>query len=189
MCSSDLQGARIGTSSIRRKAQLLARRPDLRMEEIRGNVQTRLNKLASEGLDATILAAAGLRRLGLEAPAYPLSFDVMLPAVGQGLIAVEIREADARTRDLLAPLNVPEAMAAGEAERSFLRTMGGGCQVPFAAHATISGDRLRLEAGVFSHDGSSARRAQGEGLVHEAAAVGARVAADLSGAGESGRVQ
>jgi hydroxymethylbilane synthase len=171
--------ARVGTSSLRRRAQLLAQRPDLRVEPIRGNVETRLRKLATEGWDATLLAMAGLRRLGVTAPAHPLEVEEMIPAVGQGLLAVEVRESDRSVREWIAPLNVPAAAACGEAERSFLRAMGGGCQMPFAAHATVSGDRLRLVAGRFDPDGRTAQRAVAEGHVSEPVRIGEAAAREL----------
>jgi hydroxymethylbilane synthase len=127
------KGARVGTSSVRRKAQLLARRPDLQICEIRGNVGTRLQK--AKDFNAIVLAAAGLKRLGLNAAYAPLGFDVMIPAVGQGIIACQCREDDRETQTILAPINDPHTLACAEAERVFLRAMGGGCQLPFAAHA------------------------------------------------------
>ena len=127
------KGARVATSSVRRKAQLLARRPDLQICEIRGNVGTRLQK--AKDFDAIVLAAAGLKRLGLKAEFVPLDFDVMIPAVGQGIIACQCREDDLETQELLAAINHAHTLACAEAERVFLRAMGGGCQLPFAAHA------------------------------------------------------
>jgi hydroxymethylbilane synthase len=127
------RGARVGTSSLRRRAQLLARRPDLKIEEIRGNIGTRLEK--AKNYDAIILAAAGLNRLGLKVECHPLEFEVMIPAVGQGIIACECREDDLETQEILAAINDGNTLACAEAERVFLRAMGGGCQLPFAAHA------------------------------------------------------
>jgi hydroxymethylbilane synthase len=144
------KGARIGTSSVRRKAQLLARRPDLQIAEIRGNVGTRLQK-ASE-YDGIILAAAGIKRLGLTAPAHPLDFDLMIPAVGQGIIACETREADLETQEVLAAINHADTLACAEAERVFLRALGGGCQLPYAGHATVTGRQLRLIGARFEPD-------------------------------------
>jgi hydroxymethylbilane synthase len=138
------KGARVGTSSVRRKAQLLARRPDLQICEIRGNVGTRLQKAKDFG--AIVLAAAGLKRLGLKAEYVPLDFDVMIPAVGQGIIACQCRENDLETQELLAAINHAHTLACAEAERVFLRAMGGGCQLPFAAHAF---DNLKLIAARF----------------------------------------
>lgn len=172
-------GARVATSSLRRQAQLLAQRPDLRVEPIRGNVETRLRKLTEEGWDATVLAMAGLRRLGVAAPAYPLAVEEMIPAVGQGLLAVEVREADRRVSELVAVLNVTAAAACGGAERAFLRAMGGGCRLPFAAHATVTGDRLRLLAARFDPDGRHAQRAVAEGNVSEPVRIGEAAAREL----------
>ena len=132
-------GARVGTSSLRRAAQLRALRPDLRIELVRGNVETRLRK-ASEELDAVVLAHAGLLRLGLAGHATQvLEPHEMLPAVGQGALAVEVRAADEATRALVAALDDPGTRRCVEAERGLLRRLQGGCQVPIAAHATLDG--------------------------------------------------
>jgi hydroxymethylbilane synthase len=170
-------GARLGTSSPRRRVQLLARRPDLAVEPIRGNVETRLRKLDGGAYDAIVLAAAGLRRLGIErADAALLSPDEMLPAVGQGTLAVEIREADGETAKLVAALDDAATRAATEAERTFLAAMGGTCTTPLAAHAWSEDGRLRLSAFVATPDGSRVLR-HGEAL-HEGtpADLGQRVA-------------
>lgn len=174
------RGARVGTGSLRRRAQLLHRRPDLQIEPIRGNVETRLHKVVDGEFDAVVLAAAGLHRLGCEVHGVWLSTDVMLPAVGQGLIGIEIRAGDTRLRELVAGVNVAEAWACALAERAFLRGMGGGCQMPYAALATVDGEQLILTAGVFSPDGRVALRRQATGLASEAEALGQQVAADLS---------
>lgn len=144
------RGARVGTSSVRRRAQLLAHRPDLRVEEIRGNIGTRLEK--AKDFDAILLAAAGLNRLGLKIRCHPLDFDVMLPAVGQGIIACETREDDLETQELLSAINDRDTLACAEAERVFLRSVGGGCQLPYAGHARIAGGTLRLIAARFEPD-------------------------------------
>jgi len=175
-------GARVATSSIRRKAQLLARRPDLQIEEIRGNVATRLQKLTD--FDGTLLAAAGLKRLGLwqNVPGYHwqlLDFDTMIPAVGQGIIGCEIRQADTATRTILAGLNDPDTLACATAERAFLKTIGGGCQFPYAGHATVTGDRLKLIAGVFSPDGRQANRTEVTGAKAAAPTLGEQAATRL----------
>lgn len=178
-------GARLATSSIRRKAQLLARRPDLQIEEIRGNVETRLHKLIERAeLDATVLAAAGLKRLGILEKRFELRWqvlepEVMIPAVGQGAIAVEVREQDFSTQEQLAALNDADTMARVTAERAFLHQMGGGCQVPYAAHATVEGEQLRLLAGVFSEDGRQAKRAEVSGQKEDAAELGEQAANEL----------
>ena len=175
-------GARVATSSIRRKAQLLARRPDLQISEIRGNVATRLQKLTD--LDGTLLAAAGLKRLGLwqNVPGYRwqlLDIETMIPAVGQGIIGCEIRQADTATRQILDQLNDADTLACATAERAFLKTIGGGCQFPYAGHATIAGDQLKLVAGVYSPDGRQANRFEVTGTKAEAAGLGERAARAL----------
>ena len=175
-------GARVATSSIRRKAQLLARRPDLRISEIRGNVATRLQKLTD--FDGTLLAAAGLKRLGLwqNTPGYQwqlLDIDTMIPAVGQGIIGCEIRQADTATRETLNRLNDSDTLACATAERTFLKTLGGGCQYPYAGHATVTGNQLKLVAGVFSPDGRQANRIELSGTKAAAAALGEEAARKL----------
>jgi hydroxymethylbilane synthase len=146
--------ARVGTSSPRRRVQLLALRRDLAVEPIRGNVETRLRKLDEGAYDAIVLAAAGLRRLGIErADATLVSPDEMLPAVGQGTLAVEVREADGETAKLVATLDDASTRAATEAERAFLAAMGGTCTTPLAAHAWFEEGRLRLSAFVATPDG------------------------------------
>ena len=160
------KSAHVATSSIRRKAQLLAYRPDLQVEEIRGNVGTRLQKLKEQThLDATILAAAGLKRLGLwqNLAGYNwqlLDFDIMIPAVGQGIIGCEVREKDLATQEILAAINDADTLACAEAERVFLRTLGGGCQVPYAAHATGEWRNVKINRRNFQcDDGKQARSA------------------------------
>jgi hydroxymethylbilane synthase len=179
------QGARVATSSVRRRAQLLARRPGLQIEEIRGNVETRLRKLAeNDALDALILAAAGLKRLGLWQKSRDfqwqlLEVDVMIPAVGQGAIACEVRETDLETQELLAPVTDADTLACTEAERVFLRALGGGCQVPYAAHATISGAQMRLIGAKFSPDGRDVSRAEAIGPGSDPHEVGERAAREI----------
>lgn len=178
-------GATIATSSIRRRAQLLAARPDLKVVEIRGNVDTRLRKLG-ENADwaATVLAAAGLNRLGIR-PNWPqyhwqaLPVEVMLPAVGQGAIACEIRTNDTGGRALLAAVNDAATFASVTAERSFLHAIGGGCQLPYAAHGTVTGEQLQLVAAMFSEDGKTVKRATVTGKVAEAATLGQQAAERL----------
>ncbi|WP_274649933.1 hydroxymethylbilane synthase [Paenibacillus humicola] len=134
------QGARVGTSSLRRASQLLAARPDLKLESVRGNIDTRIRKLESEGFDAVVLAAAGLYRMGWEAKisAY-IPPDVCVPAVGQGALGVECRADDAEVRRLLERYEDPDTALAVRAERSFLGALNGGCQIPIGAYATIAG--------------------------------------------------
>ena len=180
-------GARVATSSIRRRAQLLARRPDLHIEEIRGNVETRLRKLAeNDALDALILAAAGVRRLGLWRKFgnfhwQEIDFELMIPAVGQGAIACEVREDDKGTCGALARINDVNTAACTTAERVFLRALGGGCQVPYAAHATVEGEQLRMISATFGHDGKNVRRAEIVGPKDDPRAVGERAAKQVLG--------
>ncbi len=146
----------IGTSSLRRQAQLLARRPDLQLVDLRGNVGTRLQRVEEGRYDAIILATAGLSRLGFEARiAQRISTDVMLPAVGQGALGIEIREGDATTQAAIEVLAHYRTWQACEAERAFLHGLGGGCQVPIAAHAVVDNEgRLRLRGLVARVDGT-----------------------------------
>jgi hydroxymethylbilane synthase len=176
------RGARVATSSIRRRAQLLACRPDLYIEEIRGNVETRLRKLAeNEALDALILAAAGLRRLGLwktfgDFQWLEIGFDEMIPAVGQGAIACEVRKTDTESRAALDRINDANTAACTTAERAFLRALGGGCQVPYGAHATVEEGQLRLIGATFGHDGRNVRRVDVAGTKDDPRELGERAA-------------
>jgi len=154
-------GAVIGSSSLRRIAQLKAYRPDLKVVDIRGNVETRIRKMEEQGLDAIVLACAGLSRLGLEAAiTQVLPPDIMLPAVGQGAIAVEIRENDNHTRELLQAIKSEETEAEVIAERAFLRELEGGCQVPIACLGRVNGSQLLLQGLVASLDGKQVIRGQ-----------------------------
>lgn len=176
--------ARVGTSSLRRKAQLKNFRPDFEIVPIRGNVETRLRKIQPGQIDAIILGAAGMTRLGL-APKITeyLPTSLMLPAVGQGVIAVEIREEDDRTRRLLDFLNDIETMICIQAERSFLKTMGGDCEAPIAAFAEINGQNLKVTGMVASPDGRELIRDRGEGNIREAVVLGEALAKQLLGHG------
>jgi hydroxymethylbilane synthase len=179
-------GAVVGTSSLRRRSQLLAARPDLTLVDIRGNVQTRLRKVEDEGMSGTVLAAAGLARLGLaEAAAFAFSFDEMLPAVGQGSLAIEARADDDVVRALVTPLQDEPTATAVRAERALMRTLEGGCQVPIAAlgEALDGADRLRLRASVGSLDGRTVVRRERTGGVAEPDALGRALAEDLLAAG------
>ncbi len=148
-------GARIGTSSLRRKAQLLHWRPDLEIVSIRGNVQTRLRKVKELGLAGVILAAAGLKRLGYgDRITEMLPVELSLPAIGQGALGIETREGDTAIDAIVAHLDHPATHLTVAAERAFLRRLEGGCQVPIAAHGTIDGGRVRLEGMVASVDGT-----------------------------------
>jgi len=173
-------GARVGTSSLRRASQLLALRPDLQIVSVRGNVQTRLSKLESEGLAAVVLAHAGLLRLGLgDSATQVLEPSAMLPAVGQGALAIEQREGDASVTARVAKLEDAATRVAVEAERAFLAALEGGCQVPLAAFAELRGELLHLRGLVGAPDGTVMLREEGELPVPDAAALGRAVAAAL----------
>ena len=172
-------GATIGTSSVRRQAQLAAARPDLRFCDLRGNVDTRLRKLHEGGLDAIVLAAAGLRRLGLGELGWPVPFEICVPAPGQGLLALEARADDAKVAELLQPLEAAEARAALTAERAALAGLGGGCQVPVGIVAEHDSGELYLLGAVLSPDGTWAARAGVRGSYSEPEAAGAALAEAL----------
>lgn len=171
------QGAKVGTSSLRRQAQLLHARPDLQIHVLRGNVQTRLNKLESEGFDAIVLAQAGLKRLGLDHLITEV-FDpeIMLPAVGQGALAIECRQDDRDMLAMLSHLNDPDTRYAVEAERAFLRSLNGGCQVPMGVYGQVLEGQLQLEALIASLDGKEVYKGHLEGPVAEAEALGISLA-------------
>ncbi len=181
-------GARIGTSSLRRQIQIKRKRPDLAVETLRGNLDTRLRKLRDgSGFDAIIVALAGLKRMGWqEEVTEVLPQDVMIPAIGQGAIGIETREDRGDVMDLIAFLNHHETSLAVRAERAFLKRLEGGCQVPIAAHGTIDGDRLCLVGLVGSIDGSRVLEGRVEGHVQEWERLGVELAEDLlrQGAGE-----
>src|SRR5437879_6078665 len=178
-------GARIGTASLRRRAQLLRLRGDLAILPIRGNVGTRLDKLAAGEVDALVLALCGLERLGQTALAVEIMPpERMLPAVGQGALAIECRSADSEVRQLLAPLHDPASAACVAAERAMLAALDGSCRTPIAGLATITGDRLSLDALLLAPDGSAERRDQIAGAVGDAVALGGELGERLrSGAG------
>ena len=149
------QGARIGSSSLRRGAQVLHARPDMTIHPLRGNLDTRLKKLETEGLDAIILAAAGVRRLGLEDRITEyIPETMMLPAIGQGALSIEIRENDKAIEKMTAPLEHRETRMAVDCERAFLARLEGGCQVPIAGQAKVTGDRVEMNGMVAEIDGS-----------------------------------
>ncbi len=180
-------GARVGTASVRRRAQLLARRRDLSVVSLRGNVDTRLRRWREGEVEALVLAAAGLERLGITEPAaHPLPTDEFLPAVGQGALALECREDDIATRDLLARLVDQVTATEVAAERSFLLAIGGDCNTPLAAHATVSGDRVTLRAMVTDHDGRRWLEDAAQAPCADAEALGRTLAERLlaAGAGE-----
>jgi hydroxymethylbilane synthase len=167
------QGARVGTGSLRRSAQLRARRPDLRMEDIRGNVDTRLRKLDEGRYDAIVLALAGLRRLGLENRVTEIfNPGIMCPAVGQGALAVETRDDNGHAFQIAQRLEHPETRAAITAERAVLASLGGGCQAPMGAYAYVNDATLYVIALVISPDGSRKIRHAKHGSVADAAELG-----------------
>jgi len=169
---------RIGTSSLRREAQLRAIRPDIVVHPLRGNVDTRLRKLEAGEYDAIILASAGLRRLGkTERVRQILSIDVMCPAAGQGALGIETRAGDAAVRDALAFLDNASARAETSCERALLGTLGGGCQVPIGANAKWSDGKLHLEAVVASPDGTLLLKASATGS--DSSQLGEEVGGDL----------
>lgn len=166
-------GAVLGTSSLRRIAQLKSFRPDICTVDLRGNVETRIRKMHEQNLDGIILAYAGVKRLGFEE--YITDFidpDIILPAVGQGVIAVEAREDDLPTRQVLDHINDMESYFQISAERAFLKELQGGCQVPIAALAKIEGEDITLEGLVSSLDGKRIIKSQEKGLLDGAAKVG-----------------
>jgi hydroxymethylbilane synthase len=182
-------GSVLGTSSPRRLSQLKNSRPDLLVKELRGNVETRLRKLDAGEYTAVILASAGLRRLGLaDRISAPIEIEEMLPAVGQGALAVETRSADERVASLLAPLDDEETRAACTAERALLRALGGGCQLPIAAHAVINQGRLRLDGLVAATSGETIIRDSLEGAPSAAEQLGTELAARLRERGAQGLI-
>ncbi|NBO93479.1 MAG: hydroxymethylbilane synthase [Planctomycetia bacterium] len=173
-------GARVATSSLRRRSQLLYRRPDLQVEDLRGNVETRLRKLQELDLDAIVLAEAGLRRLGLEShiteildPAW------MLPAVGQGALGLECRTDDTTTQESLAELNDPPTWQAVKAERSFLAALGGGCLVPIGALASVTEETLTVRGVILPADGTKRIAGEETGPISEAQTIGEKLAQRL----------
>jgi hydroxymethylbilane synthase len=177
-------GAVIGTSSLRRRALILSARPDLAVVPLRGNVDTRLEKLAAGDCDGVVLAAAGLRRLALT-PAHvcPLDVDTFVPAVGQGTLALEVRDGDPGIRDLVAGLNDPSTATCARAERAYLRRLGASCHTPMAGHATLVGlaerPRLLMTAVVASEDGRQVLRAESSGAPDDAESIGRGLAEQL----------
>jgi hydroxymethylbilane synthase len=178
------KGARVGTSSLRRSAQLLHLRPDLSIEPLRGNLDTRLKKLSTTDLDAIVLAAAGLRRLGLaDRITAVLDADTMLPAVGQGALCIESRTDDETVAAVLSALDDADTHTAVVAERAFLHRLEGGCQVPIAGHATLhqtdqtdKGDGLTITGLVAELDGSRLIKQTLAGPRDQAAELGLRLA-------------
>ena len=174
------QGARVGTSSLRRVCLLKSLRPDLDVRMLRGNVDTRLRRLDEGEMDAIVLAAAGLNRLGFaERIAAVLPIDVSLPAIGQGALAVESRSDDAATRSRLADFNDAATATCTTAERAFLGRLGGSCRTPLAAHAVLEGQRLQVDGLVGRPDGTLILRERGAGDATDAAALGVHLAERL----------
>jgi hydroxymethylbilane synthase len=178
-------GARVGTSSLRRLAQLLAHRPDLQVLPLRGNVDTRLRKVQEGQYDAIVLAGAGLTRLGLDASITQwLPFEVMLPAPGQGALAVQCRSDDPQSLEYLAVLEDTATRMTVSAERAFLTALGGGCSLPIAAYAVMDQDGVGLDGLVAAPDGSVIYRGQSVG--NDPFLVGAELAQDLLAQGAGG---
>ena len=178
------EGARVGTSSLRRQCQLAERRPDLRILPLRGNVNTRLRKLDDDEFDAIILASAGLKRLGFGERIRDLLDPAdSLPAIGQGAIGIECRSDDAALNDLLAPLHHQDTAACVIAERAMNARLHGGCQVPIGGHAVLDGDALWLRGLVGSVDGRQLVRTEQRGARTEPAKLGVQAAEDLLGQG------
>ena len=181
------QGAKVGTSSLRRKCQILKQRPDLEIIDLRGNVGTRLSKLDAGQYDAIILASAGLKRLGLQARIrHTLVPEISLPAVGQGALGLECRTDDQQVLDLILPLMHAETDACVRAERAFNAYLEGGCQVPIAGYATLTETGLTMEGRVGSVDGQTLLKAVVKGPADDAEALGVVLAQELltQGAGE-----
>ena len=178
------RGARVGTSSLRRQAQLLAARPDLRIETLRGNVDTRLRRLDAGEMDAIVLACAGLIRLGLESRITArLDPKMFLPAVAQGVIGIECRGADSRTLGLVAVLESQDTRIVMDAERAFAHRLGGSCQSPIAAYARLEGGSLLLDGLVAEPDGSRLVRDSVYGSIDDPAALGRLLAERILDAG------
>ena len=175
-------GATVGTSSLRRQAMMKRLRPDLVIVPLRGNVETRLRRLDEGVADVTLLALAGLKRLGLAEHATAiLGVDEFLPAVGQGAIGIEARESDTRTRDMLAAINHADTFDALAAERAFLAVLDGSCRTPIGGHATIAGGRLKFRGMIVKPDGSEAFEASREGSVRDGEKLGADAGGELKG--------
>jgi hydroxymethylbilane synthase len=173
-------GSTLGTASLRRQAMAKRLRPDLRVVTFRGNVETRLRKLDAGEADATLLALAGLNRLGLASAATAiLTVEEFLPAVGQGAIGIEARVHDARVRDLLAGINHADTMTALAAERAFLAELDGSCRTPIAGHAKVADGILRFHGMILKPDGSEAHETRREGAAREAEALGADAGREL----------
>lgn len=177
-------GATVGTSSLRRKAQLLAARPDLQIVDLRGNVQTRLARLDEGKMQAIILAVAGLRRLGLgDRIQEILPHAICLPAVGQGALAIEARANDSEVLQMLEFLNDPDTQAVTKAERAYLRLLEGGCQVPIGVYAEVCEQQILLRAVIASLDGKRVLKDCIQGSIDEAEQLGIKLGEQMLAAG------
>jgi hydroxymethylbilane synthase len=181
------QGALVGTSALRRRAQLLHLRPDLRIVNLRGNVDTRLRKLEAGEVEATILASAGLRRLGLTDVGAPIPEDEMLPAVGQGAVCIECRDDDRKVRDWLRAINHAATETAVLAEHAMLAVLDGSCRTPIAGHATLASDgTLHLRGQIARPDGSQVIATERRGPAREAQHLGRDAGLELKTRGGPG---
>jgi len=173
------KGAKIGTGSLRRAAQIKAMLPDINIFSLRGNIDTRLKKIETENLTGVILAAAGMKRMGyLEKITQYLPIELMLPAVGQGALGLQTRKGDTELAELCGKLNHPQTFAEVSAERSYLRALGGGCRLPIAAYGLLEGKRLTLEGLIAAPNGSEVIRDKVWGEIGEAEDLG-KILADL----------
>ncbi|SMB94173.1 hydroxymethylbilane synthase [Desulfonispora thiosulfatigenes DSM 11270] len=178
------KGAKVGTSSLRRRSQILNKRPDLSIEDIRGNLNTRLKKMETENFDAIVIAAAGVERLGWhDKITQKLDFSLSLPAVGQGALGIETRENDEEILKVIDTINHPETNSCVTAERSLLRYLEGGCQIPIGAHALIKDGKMFIEAMVASLDGKILIRDNLEGNIEDAKELGITLAEKLKAQG------
>jgi len=178
------KGAVVGTSSLRRKSQLLNMRPDLSIVDLRGNVETRVAKLESQNMDAIVIAACGLMRLGLgDKVAQVIDFDAILPATCQGIVAVEAKKDRADIAEMVAVFDHAPSRRAAGAERAFLSAVEGGCQIPVGAHATVGKDEIKLEAFIGSLDGTNVMRRWLAGPVSESEHIGEELARQMLDAG------
>ena len=171
-------GSRIGTSSLRRQVQIKRLRTDLNVEVLRGNVDTRMKKLKEGLYDAIVLAYAGVRRMGYESEVSEV-LDYFVPAVGQGSLAIEIREGDRKIEELVRPLDHFESRIRAECERAFLRRLEGGCQVPIGAYAEVRGSKVLIKGFISDLEGTKFIEGKEEGNIEEAEAVGERLAENL----------
>jgi hydroxymethylbilane synthase len=177
-------GAKIGTSSLRRKCQLLNFRDDLTIIDLRGNLDTRIRKLNMTDLDGIVIAYAGVKRLGFEdLISEIISFEIMLPAIGQGALGIEIRKGDKEIYDIVKNLNHKESFQAISAERSFLRRIHGGCRIPIGAYAYINNNTLTLEGMISNLDGTKIIRKKIQGKSIEAELIGIKLAEEILNSG------